>query len=120
MNQELKQGILVFLAVIVITIAISWVSMGNEFFLYKVFAPKQEAVRREVYENTNSYNRGMAQDLVNMEAQYIVATDEQKLALGSLILRRVADYDETKLKKETRAFISQVRNDQTNLKLKSK
>lgn len=119
-KKEIKTAIGVFFAVIGIAIAISWISMGNEFFLYKFFAPKQEAVRREVFENTKSYKQGMAQEIVSYQSQYIVATDEQKLALGSLILHKVADYDESTFKPEIRAFLSQVRNDQSTLKLKNK
>lgn len=120
MSSELKTGIGIFIAVLVVTTAISWISMGNEFFLYKFFVPKQEVVRREVFENTKSYKQGIAQEIQSYQVSYIVATDEQKIALGSLILHKIADYDESTFKPEIRVFLSQVRSDQANLKLKGK
>lgn len=40
--------------VLIALMAIGWILMGNEFFMYKFFAPRQEAVRRQVYEQTKS------------------------------------------------------------------
>lgn len=75
-------------------LAISWISMGNNFFLYKFFAPKQAAVQREVFENTRSFNQGMVQELENMQFDYIKESDpEAKAALRSIILHRASGFD---------------------------
>ena len=77
--------------------------------LYRYFAPKQEAVRRQVFEQTKSYNQGLVQELENMQFQYAQADDAHKAALASIILHRAADFDEDKLPRDLYAFIQQLR-----------
>jgi hypothetical protein len=48
---------------IVFCLAMDWVVAGQNFFLYKFFAPRQAAVERQVYENTKSYKQGNIQRL---------------------------------------------------------
>jgi len=36
-------GVLALIAIL----GLSWIATGNDFFLYKVFAPRMEAVRRQ-------------------------------------------------------------------------
>ena len=76
---------------------------------FKVFGPMGENIRREVFEETKSYNQGMAQDISNFQQQYTMATPEQKDALASVILHRTADYDTSKLPKSSRDFIEKLR-----------
>ena len=102
--------------VIVFFLGLTWLFTGNEFFLYKYFAPKQEAVRRQVFEQTKSYNQGMIQELQNMQFEYVKATDSQKDALASIILHRTADYDETKLPYDLRTFINELKRSQYEAK----
>jgi hypothetical protein len=94
-------------------LALTWIVQGNQFFLYKFFAPKTEDVRREVFENTKSYNQGMVQELQNMQFEYIKAKPEQQKALASIILHRVSDFDESKLPSDLRSFIDGLRNERT-------
>lgn len=90
-------------------LTLTWIVQGNEFFLYKFWAPKQEQVRREVFEQTKSYNQGMIQELQNMQFEYVKATPDQKAALRSLILHRAADFPEDKMPSDLRAFIQGLR-----------
>ena len=89
---------------------IGWAVQGNDFLLYKAFAPKYEAVRRETFEQTKSYRQGMVQELQNMQFQYVQADDAHKEALADLILHRAADVDSETLPPALRAFISDIRN----------
>ncbi len=95
--------------VVAVLMGLGWVVTGNEFFLYRYFAPKQEAVRRQVFEQTKSYNQGMIQELQNMQFQYEQADDAHKAALASIILHRAADYDEERLPADLGQFIRQLR-----------
>lgn len=97
---------------IVGALALIWVLTGNEFFMYRYFAPKQEAVRRQVFEQTKSYRQGMIQELYNMQRQYIVADDNHKDALASVILHQVADFPDDDLPTDLRVFIQQLRSGQ--------
>lgn len=104
-------GILTFLF---ITFGLVWIIQGNEFFMYKFFAPKEEAVRREVFEESKAYNQGMIQELQNMQFQYYNVNDEQKSALASIILHRVADYNENKLPNDLMKFVQTLRENKRN------
>lgn len=98
------------LGTFVLIFGLTWAVEGNDFLLYKFFAPKQEQVRREVFEQSKSYNDGMVQELYSMQRDYVMAkNDEQRAALKSVILHRVAGYDQSKLPFDLRQFISGLR-----------
>lgn len=98
----------VFLVPIAI-LTLTWIAQGNDFFLYRTFAPKYEQVRRETFEQTKSYRQGMIQELQNMQFQYEQADEAHKDALKSLILHRAADVPEDVLTPSLNAFISELR-----------
>lgn len=91
-------------------VAVPWIVQGNDFFLYKVFAPKYEAVRRETFEESKAYRQGMVQELQNMRFQYVQADEGHKDALASIILHRTADFDVAQLPVDLRQFVVQLRN----------
>lgn len=97
---------------IAVILGLTWALQGNDFFLYKTFAPKYEAVRRETFEQSKAYNQGMVQELQNMQFQYIQADKEHKAALASLILHRAADYDSDRFPPDLYAFVSGLRRNQ--------
>lgn len=101
---------------ILFIMVVTWFVQGNSFFLYKVFAPQMEQTRREVFEQTKSYNQGMVQELRNMQFEYIKASPEHKAALASVILHRVSEYDENKLPSDLKSFIYQLKKERMNLK----
>lgn len=87
-----------------------WAIQGNHFFMYKLFAPQYEQVRREVFEQSKAYNQGMIQELQNMQFQWLQASPEHRAALTDIILHRAADFDQTKLSNELKQFISGLRS----------
>jgi hypothetical protein len=97
---------------LLVFLGLSWVLQGNQFFLYKLFAPKEAAVERQVFEETKSYNTGFAQEVEAMELAYTQADAAHKAAIGSLLLHRVAGYDESKLPSVERSFLATVRSEQ--------
>ena len=101
------------LGVIAVCLLLGWLATGNDFFLYKVFAPKYEQVRRETFEQTKSYNQGMIQELQNMQFEYAKANPEQKDALASIILHRAADYPEDRMPSDLRSFIAELKRERT-------
>lgn len=105
------KSFLVVVGVIVAILGLAWLVQGNSFFLYKVFAPAQEQVRREVFEQSMAYNDGMAKELDAMHFEYIQAKPEHQAALASVILHRVAGYDVEKLPVELRSFIRDLRSE---------
>lgn len=102
-----------FLAAI---LAIGWIAQGNEFFLYKVFAPKQAAVERQVFENSRAFNQGMVQELQNMQFDYVKEKDPKaKEALASIILHRAAGYnmEDPVVPADLKSFIEGLKRERT-------
>lgn len=97
--------VVLVVGVVIAAGAVAFLAEGSDFWLYRTFAPRREAVRRQVFEQTKSYNEGMAQELWDMEVQYDRADATGKAALRSIILHRVAGYDIEQLNPELRGFI---------------
>lgn len=78
---------------------------------YQFFGPRYENVRREVFENTQSYVQGKIQDLAKYHDEHQRAdTQDGKDAIRFLIQNRFAEFDETKIKAaQLRAFLIQMR-----------
>jgi hypothetical protein len=108
--KDFTKGVFVFFGVLIMLIAGGALVMGSDFFLYRWFAPRQEAVRRQVYEQSKSYNQGVVQELQNMQFAYVQADAAHKAALASVILHRAADYDAAKLPPDLRTFIDELRS----------
>lgn len=94
-------------------LALVWLFQGNDFFMYKFFAPNYEAIRREVFENTPSYKWGMIQELQNMQFKYEQATPNEKLVLAPIILRRANQYGEERLPADLYAFVKELKSQNT-------
>jgi hypothetical protein len=107
--KEFLSSFLVIILIVVAALGVSWLATGNDFFLYKYFAPKRAAVERQVFEETKSYNQGVIQELQNMQFEYIKADKEAKAALASIILHRAADYPEDKMPDELKKFIHELK-----------
>lgn len=75
-------------------LALSWIFTGNDFFLYKYFAPKQEAVRRQVYEQTKSYRQGSVQRLNTLCSQLKDSDDDHKAMLRDVISQEFAEWSD--------------------------
>lgn len=101
----------------VLILGLMWIDQGNDFFLYKVFAPKYEQVRYDTFKQSQSYNDGMAQQLQSFWIEYTNphTSPEHKQALASTILHRFADYDDSRLSPDLGNFLRQLRRERTSL-----
>lgn len=106
--KDIFASFLSFIAIIAVILGLSWVFTGNDFFLYKYFAPKQEAVRRQVFEQSKAYNQGMIQELESLQHEYITTDKQHQEALACLIRHRYADYDRSKLPLYLQQFLNQI------------
>jgi hypothetical protein len=97
------------LLAIIVLIALGWIFTGNNLLMNKYFLPKQEQVKREVFEETKSYNQGMIQELQNMQFEYIKAKPEQQASLRSIILHRAAGYPTDKMPIDLYNFIQELK-----------
>lgn len=98
--------------IVAIVFGLPWLVTGNAVAMFRVFAPQVEQVRRETFEQSKAYRQGMVQELQNMQFQYEQAAPEHRLALRSVILRRVADVPDDALTTDLRAFIADLRRAQ--------
>jgi hypothetical protein len=93
-NMKTISIVLLAIAAVVVLLGYIWIAQGNDFFMYKVFAPKYAKVQRQVFEQTPSFNKGMVQELENMRFDYMKEKDPKaKDALGSIILHRASGYN---------------------------
>ena len=95
--------------VIVLLFGLSWAVEGNDFFLYKFFAPKRANVERQVFENTQSYVQGKTEYLSRLRYEYSQAEGNQKAALKQLILSEASTVDNSKLPVDLQGFIAQLK-----------
>lgn len=106
------KGKIIFLSIIgvVCLFALSW-GMGLYDLAWKrFFLPKQENIRRQVFEETQSYVHGKIQDLAKYKLEYENSTNDEKEAIRQTIILRFAEFDETKIKSATlRNFLIQTR-----------
>lgn len=116
MKREICAALGVVSLFVVFFLAIMWIGQGNDFFLYKVFAPKYEQVRHDTFKESQAYNDGMKNDLQDLWIQYTGAntTPEQRDALASTILHRFASYDDSRLPSDLGNFLRQVRRERTS------
>jgi hypothetical protein len=103
--------VLIAIGTILAILALTWIFQGNQFFLLKVFAPREEAVRRQTFEESKAYNQGTVQELQRMQFEYVKASPEQKAALASIILHQSADYPEDSMPPDLRSFIQQLKRE---------
>jgi hypothetical protein len=103
----------VVLLVLVVACGLGWLAQGNQFFMYKFFAPREEQVRRETFENTRSFNEGMAQELQQIHMDYAKAKAKKDQAgmdlLAETALQRTAGYEISRLPSSTQQFINDLR-----------
>ena len=107
--KELSATVAMIVGILVLILGMTWLFQGNDFFMYKYFAPKYENARREVFENTKSYNQGTIQELENMQYEYIKANPNHQDALASIILHRAADFPQDKLPYDLKVFINDLK-----------
>lgn len=103
-----------FIAFIVLCLIVFGLTSGFEFLGIQkdsILNPMREDVRRDVFENTNSYNRGVAVDLARYRFEYQLTKDPvERSALRSAIALKFSDYDASKLQEPAlRNFLVEIR-----------
>jgi hypothetical protein len=103
------KGIGVFAGIFVAIFCVGMLFQGQDFIMYKFWAPKYANVQREVFENTKSYQQGMIQDLRKSQEEYVQADSTEKYALAGIILKRVADVPEENIPADLQLFLRELR-----------
>lgn len=67
----------VIILLMVIGAGLEWFGTGLDYAQNAFWQPKQQNLQRQIFQNTQSYTQGMAQDLGNLHVQYVQTTDPQ-------------------------------------------
>jgi hypothetical protein len=98
-------GFVLFFALI---LGLDYSSLIWESFI----GPKRENIRRQIFEETKSYNQGMQQELIDLMHQYNMAKDKQdKKAIMNTVRIKFSDYNEDRLSSELRDFLKKCKYD---------
>jgi hypothetical protein len=112
MSREIAKWTLRSIGALIMLALVAFMIQGTDFFLYKTFAPRQEAARREVFEQSKAYRDGLMQELRAAQIDYAKASSpQQKLAIGSLVLHDAAGFKD-ELPPDLDAFVRTVRAEQ--------
>ncbi len=92
----------IVLFVVVATIGGNALGLWN----YQFFAPKYEAARRQVFENTQSYQQGSIRDFDNLYLAYTQAkTDDEKAVILDTLRHRTAGVQPDNIPPRVRALL---------------
>lgn len=106
----MKEMFMAIIGIIAVVAVIAVLSLGGRLLNLKTeqyFAPKEENLRREVYENTASYVGGKKQELSKLMLEYKRAEGEDKDAIAATVRIQFADFDKKKLEVELVDFITE-------------
>jgi hypothetical protein len=108
MKEELKFGFLGLSSLIAIVVIGCALSLGGIYW-YRFIEPKREEARREVFEETRSYNQGKIQQLAKYRMEYSTADEEGKEIIASTIKHQFADFPIDHLPTELQNFLRTTR-----------
>jgi hypothetical protein len=102
------------LGLIMLIVILGAMGLGGRYINMKVeawFAPREQNIQREVFENTKSYNEGKEQELVKYKFEYDKARGKDDVgtmrAVESAVRHSFADYEDDRLSPELQEFVRQ-------------
>jgi hypothetical protein len=76
----------------------------------KFFRPRHENIRREVFENTQSYTHGKIQDLAKYYREYQAGDGAEQATIRAVVQAQFARFDESKVEQpKLRSFLTEMR-----------
>ena len=86
--------VLICFLALVACLGLSWIVQGNQFFMLKVFGVATANVNRQIYEQSNSYNRGKLQQIMKYMDEYRTSDSDGQRAILQFVKQDFADYNE--------------------------
>jgi len=108
----MKKGLIIGLVAVAGIAGVGMFAFGMETLSLKwkrYFAPQHENVKREVFEETKSYNEGKIQQLAKYKLEYERANTADRAALASTIQHMFADMNPDRLPPQLGAFLTKIR-----------
>jgi len=100
------------IALIALVVLLGALGLGGRYINMKVegwFAPREQNIQREVFENTKSYNEAKEQELVKYRFEWDRARGKEDLgtmrAVESAVRAAFADYEDDRLSPELQEFV---------------
>lgn len=97
------------LLLISLAVGLGWFGRAEQLVQNKVFAPKEEQVRHDVFKNSQAYTDGMVAELQQYMLEYHKAGPDHKAALRTVIIRQSTKVDERYLPSDLASFIRQMK-----------
>lgn len=93
----------------IITIVCLALLTGGIFLIRKVVAPASEELRREVFENSRTFNEGKIQQLSKYYLEWINADEAEKEAIESVIQLTFTDFKLDRIPESLKSFFIEAR-----------
>ncbi len=109
MSDTTKAGALVVAFVVVILAAvgaITWIARSGALAQNALFAPMEEQVRRNTFEQSKAYRDGVVQELRSMQFQYLKASPEHQAGLAAVIRHASAGLPADAIPADLQQFIN--------------
>jgi len=101
-------------ALFLLVVVLGALGLGGRYINMKVeawFAPQEQNIQREVFENTKSYNEAKEQELVKYRFEWERAKGKDDIgtmkAVESAVRNAFADYEDNRLSPELQEFVRQ-------------
>ncbi len=103
--REILASIFLFVFVTVICTFVGWIG----FEVYSYYAPRYEAVNRDVMLQSRSYQEGAIRELYSIQRQYISAkTDEEKATLAAAARHEFSIFPKERLPADLVIFMNSI------------
>lgn len=107
--KELGIGISVGFAALAGVLLLIAIGTHTDVALSRKYDPQREAIRRQTFEESRAFREGLAQELQAMQLDYLKGNADQKAAIASMVLHRVAGVDPSVFPPSLQRFIDQLK-----------
>jgi len=112
--KELLLGVGIIIGILLLIVIVFVLGVGFRFINLKIesyFAPKEQTVQRNVFEQTKSYVHGTIQDIAKYYEEYNKAkSEDEKQIIANVIKQRFAEFDANNINSlQLRSWFIQIR-----------
>jgi len=93
------------LLTIILLIGLSWGGTALGLLHMKVFEPKRQDIKREIFENTQSYVEGKRQEAIKMYREWNAAPADEKLGLEKMAGHTFANVEDDIFEEPLRTWV---------------
>ncbi len=102
--RDILCGVMIFVCIIAVVVGLSFLG----FQMHAYFAPKYEAVNRDVMLQSRSYQEGTVRELYTIKRQYEAASETEKATLRAAALHEFEIFPKDRLPPDLAAFMTEI------------